>query len=344
MLIEKIYKRKGKQGKAPRQFIQEEKAEELYVLMNNGNAWDKLLSQNGSATNSAETAAATAIIYSPSSKTLHQFINICFPEGSDSTLDTNLINYGTIGWTNDLEQHYCLGVYTLIKNTHNALDLLKPFLHDHTSKIHWLILLDWSLNDQKLWLDELSNTFSKIKQLNDDNEFSIWCLNSSEILNLQRNTTAWQSVHIDFILQTLRSFCYFNDSSLFYICEDRAEEEEEEAQRLKYQEVLKHFVEDKDMKDYIEMAKRSRISIPKGCDSIGLIKTIDERFEPAEVEEEHFLARYMDFIPAMDEIRENRKTCIDIDLDELYPLETFKVNIQEELGNMFTKYRENSRI
>lgn len=312
--------------------------------MDNCNAWDKLLSQNESTINSTETATITAIIYSPSSKTLHQFINICFPEGSNSILDTTLINYATIGWTNDLKENYSVDVYTLIRNTDDALDLLKPFLQEHSSKVRWLILLDWTLNDQKLWLNELSYAFNKIKQLNDDNEFSVWCLNSGEILNLQRNTTVWQSVHIDFILQTLRSFCYFNDSSLFYICEDHTEEKREEAQRLKYQELLKHFCEDRDMKDHIEMVKRSQILIPKGCDSIGLIKTVDERFEPTEVKEQHFLARYMDFIPTIDKIREDRKTTSGIDLDKLYPLEVFKVNIQEELGKMFAKYRENSRI
>ncbi|CAI4035766.1 hypothetical protein SMKI_13G4180 [Saccharomyces mikatae IFO 1815] len=312
--------------------------------MNNGYAWDELLAQSKSVINNKESEGTTAVIYSPSSKTLHQFINTCFPEGTNSILDTDLINYATINWTNNLEQSYCSNVYTLVKNTRGTLDLLKPFLQEHASKIHWLILLDWSLNDQKLWLNELSSTFSEIKQLNDNNEFSIWCLNSNEIINLQRNTTAWQSVHIDFILQTLRSFCYLNDSSLFYICEDRTEEEDEEIERVKYPEVLKHFIEGRDMKEYVEMVKRSRISIPKGCDSIGLIKTIDERFEPTVVGEDLFLARYIDFIPEMDEITDNKKTCTVTDLDKLYPLDAFRVNIQEELGKMFTKQKENSKI
>ncbi|KOG97628.1 dynein light intermediate chain [Saccharomyces eubayanus] len=306
------------------------------------NAWDKLLAQNEPVANAKETFETTVIIYSPSRKTLQQFTTICFPEGTSPALDTSLINYATIGWTSDSDQCYTVDVYTLIKNSADTLDLLKPFLQEPTSKVHWLILLDWSLNDQKLWLNELFGTFNKIKQLNDNNNISLWCLNSSEIFNLQRNTTAWQSAHIDFILQTLRSFCHFNESSLIYVDEDSSEDEEEETQKLRYQEILKRIIEGRDIKRYIEMVKRSRIVIPKGCDSIGLIKTIDERFEPSELGDDQFLDKYTDFVPAIDVIRDNGKPCYD--LDKLHPLSSFQVDIQEELGKMFAKHRESSKV
>ncbi|CAI4048961.1 hypothetical protein SKDZ_13G4260 [Saccharomyces kudriavzevii ZP591] len=309
-----------------------------------GNAWDELLAQSEPVTNTKGTVATTAVIHSLSSKTLHQFTTLCFPEGTSSLLDTKLVNFATIGWTNDLEQHCSLDVYTLIKNGPDALNLLKPFLQERSSRIHWLILLDWSSNDQQLWLGELFSTFSSIKQLSDDNEFSVWCLNSDKIFSLQRNTTVWQSAHIDFVLQSLRSFCYFNDSSLFYIDEHRNEEEDEKALGLKYQEILKHAVEGRDMEDYIEMVKRSRISIPKGCDSIGLIKTIDERFEPTEVEDVQFMTRYTNFVPTTDGIKDGREIYNFYDLNEAQSLTSFQVNIQEELGKMFMKHRKNSKI
>ena len=109
------------------------------------NAWDKLLAQNESVANAEETIETTLVIYSPSSRTLHQFTTICFPEGTSPALDTNLINYATIGWTSDLDQQYTLDVYTVIKNSTGTLDLLRPFLQKPTSKVHWLILLDLSL-------------------------------------------------------------------------------------------------------------------------------------------------------------------------------------------------------
>ncbi|CAI4050440.1 hypothetical protein SUVZ_13G4300 [Saccharomyces uvarum] len=306
------------------------------------NAWDKLLAQNESVVNAEETFETTVVIYSPSGRTLHQFTTVCFPEGTSPALDTDLINYATIGWTSDLDQCYTLDVYTLIKNSADTLDLIRPFLEKPTSKVHWLILLDWSLNDQKLWLSELFGTFNKIKQLNDNNDLSVWCLNSSEIFNLQRNTTAWQSAHIDFILQTLRSFCHFNESSLIYVDEDSSEEEEEETQKLRYQEILKGIIEGKDMKRHLEMVKRSKIVIPKGYDSIGLIKTIDERFEPSEVGDDQFVDKYTDFVPAMDVIRDSGKSYND--LDKLHPLSSFQVDIQEELGKMFVKHRKSSKV
>lgn len=267
-------------------------------------AWDELLEKL--YIERTKSVVNTTVVFSAFNlESLQNCQKYCFPD--DCKVD-NLMSMVSYKRTENykflknseelgLVKNSILDIYTnLIEfENYDSLAYLKCLLpkNEGSMNIKWCVILDWAIADQRRWLGYLRGYTERLESLGFNmvnNKVCIICLHSEKIYDLQRLTTSWSSSHIDFIQQTLRSFCLYKRCSLLYI--DNGELSNEELKDV-FNEVV---IVGKFHK--LEMVASSRICISEGSDSIGLIQTLNETFDPTEVMTDEFqYAKYENKIP-----------------------------------------------
>ncbi|CAL9733769.1 cytoplasmic dynein intermediate light chain Dyn3p [Monosporozyma servazzii] len=136
---------------------------------------------------------------------------------------------------------------------------------EEKENIRWLILLDWSIYDQQLWLEHVE---ACSKQLEEYPIKTVLCMNSEYIYEIQKNVPSWYSYHIDYIQQALRWLCLSQGFNLLYT----------ESKQDNFSTLLPKYVSNMFEEQDVEMVKTTKLLIPKGYDSLNLIKTLDDTF------------------------------------------------------------------
>lgn len=236
--------------------------------MTDNNVWDTLITKQS---DSPDPISLVIIFrHVDSLNSFQQHFNL------QTSIDENeFIKYHHTNIENiQLDLYYCL-----YNDEINTIDLIKPLLKDTpTTQIHWLILLDWSIYDQQLWLKHIISCFDIIKEYSNK---TLFVINTDHIYKIQQNVPIWYSFHIDYIQQTLRLYAMRNNADLIYT-------NSTSSQSL-LQSLITHSFTNQD----VEMAKTTTILIPNGHDSLPLIKTLDGNFNP----EECTVTKYEQVIP-----------------------------------------------
>lgn len=146
--------------------------------------------------------------------------------------------------------------------------------------IRWLILLDWSIYDQQLWFEHLVTCS---KQLEEYPIKTVLCMNSDYIYEIQKNVPSWYSYHIDYMQQALRWHCLNHGFNLLYT----------ESKQDNFNSLLSKYVSNTFEEEDVEMAKTTKLLIPKGSDSLNLIKILDDSFN----ENECCVEKFREVIP-----------------------------------------------
>ncbi|QLQ77795.1 hypothetical protein HG537_0A00420 [Torulaspora globosa] len=308
-------------------------------------SWELLAKRLGSKTETR--SKKTAIVCAPTVESLKQFEVRCLPNGCNFTNTTmSVLGFSTaeieIG-TRDRSgrQVLELDAYAIsFPITAFALEYLKAFvnLKSPDYSVSWFLVLDWTMSNQRFWLQEL---ISSIELLSSNGAcipaglMTICCLNTDHIYTWQKNTTQWLPDHVEHIQQALRSICLLKKCSLFYY------------PTLSPSSVLSDF--DKDVALNVLLGKldsipadlvsTSKLRIPWGCDSIGLIKTVSESFEPSQVLTNEFKEKFGTFIP--------RVIASSAHNDEM-PLEQesigpYKIDVQHELQKIYDQVQKHIR-
>lgn len=168
----------------------------------------------------------------------------------------------------------------------NCISLVKPLL-SNANNIHWLILLDWSIYDQQLWLEHTDNCLKEIG--NEGPRRTVLAINSEHIYEIQKDIPLWYSYHIDYIQQALRWYCLQNGNGSQGCDIIYTESKEEELGML-----FKKLLTNRFTKEDIEMAQTTKLLIPTGHDKLSLIKALDDTFN----EKQCTLQKFKEVVPA----------------------------------------------
>ncbi|GAV53805.1 hypothetical protein ZYGR_0AK03070 [Zygosaccharomyces rouxii] len=307
------------------------------------NSWSELLKENDRKETSWKRIA---VICAPTIETLRCFEKTFLSRGcmlSNQSMYSigfgfDSLNDGIMG--NRLID--CELYSVLFPLQENSLKCLESFVDVKSTAIKWWFLLDWSLEDQKFWLRKLIKSLDTLKAANANltaGSVTINCLNTDQIYTKQKNTTAWHSNHVEFLQQSLRSFSFLEKCSLIY--SDPKDPTTSNTQLFgqlladNYREIQADFV------------SATKILIPFGSDTPGLIKTLDESFEPLQVLEKGFIAqRFEKFIPGEnlegeEETEDEKEDDEDIHYDIDHP---YSVDVQQSLSKLYEKGKQRFTI
>ncbi|GCE97647.1 dynein light intermediate chain [Zygosaccharomyces mellis] len=223
-----------------------------------------------------------------------------------------------------------------------SLECLKSFVDLKSTAIKWWFLLDWRLDDQKFWLSNLIRSLEVLRVANSNltaGSVTICCLNTDQIYTKQKSTTTWNSNHVEFLQQSLRSFAFLERCSLVYSDPN----DSTRSGTLLFGQLLA----DNYREIQADFVSATKILVPYGSDTPGLIKALDESFEPLQVLEQGFITqKFEKFIPGekleADEDKEKEDINdenIQSDLDH-----TYNVDVQQELSNLYEKSKQQFTI
>ncbi|CAR27811.1 hypothetical protein ZYGR_0N02970 [Zygosaccharomyces rouxii] len=307
------------------------------------NSWSELLKEND---RNETTWKRTVVICSPTIETLRSFEKTFLPSNCGlSNQSMHSIGFGFDSLRDGIMGNTlvnCELYSVLFPLQETSLECLKSFVDVKSSTIKWWFLLDWSLNDQKFWLAKLIKSLETLKAANVNltaGSITISCLNTDHIYAKQKNTTTWHSNHVEFLQQSLRSFSFLEKCSLVY-------SDPNDSTRSGTQ-LFGQLIADNYREIQADFASATKILIPYGSDTPGLIKTLDESFEPLQVLEQIFITqRFEEFIPGEklegdQEKEEEEEDDEDVHYDIDHP---YSVDIQQELSNLYEKGKQRFTI
>ncbi|CDH10728.1 uncharacterized protein ZBAI_02514 [Zygosaccharomyces bailii ISA1307] len=294
------------------------------------NSWLELLSQNAQRKESKH--GCVVVIAAPTIETLRVFEKWFLPQNcSFNNKSIDLLGYTSYNLQSADADDATIELYSLkFPLSRNKIQYLEAFLDVQSAKIKWYFLLDWGLSDQIYWLRQLSESIDTLKNEQVSlmaGSITVVCLNSDHIYFKLRNTTEWHSNHVEFLQQSLRSFCLLKKCSLIY-----SDSSDLETSRL---QVFTKLLFDNYRGIQTDFVSTCKLLIPYGSDTVGLIKTLDETFDPSEVLDGDFIAqRYEKMIPGpkmsdlqgLEGIGENSP----FDLDHPYT-----VDVQQKLSELY---------
>lgn len=272
------------------------------------------------------------VIAAPTIETLRVFEKRFLPQNcSFNNKSIDLLGYTSCNLQSEEADNANIELYSLkFPLSRNKIQYLEAFLDVQSAKIKWWFLLDWGLSDQIHWLRQLSESIDTLKNEQASlmaGSITVACLNSDQIYFKLRNTTEWHSNHVEFLQQSLRSFCLLKKCSLIY-----SDSSDSETSRL---QVFIKLLFDNYRGIQTEFVNTCKLLIPYGSDTEGLIKTLDDTFDPSEVLDGDFMAqRYEKMIPrpkmsdlqGLEDIEENSP----FDLEHPYT-----VDVQQKLSELY---------
>lgn len=305
-------------------------------------AWELLAERLGSKTETR--SRKTAIICAPTVESLKQFEARCLPNGcnfSNSTMSVLGFSAAEVelGGTNKSRREVLeLEAYAIsfpIKEF--ALEYLKAFVNLKSPgdySISWFLILDWTMSNQRFWLKELILSIDLLSSNGaciPAGSITICCLNTDHIYTWQKNTTQWLPEHVEHIQQALRSLCLLKKCSLFYY------------PTVSTPPLLSNFDKETALNVLLgkldsipaDLVSTSELRIPWGCDSIGLIKTVSESYEPSEVLTNEFKENFEAFIP-----RVTASAHSDDMPAELESIAPYKIDVQHELHKIYLQVQK----
>lgn len=281
------------------------------------------------------------IVCAPNVESSRQFEARFLPTGVQTLNETlNVLGFDAtsleVRTSNGRLEHFLdLDVYTIpfpVKG--RSIECLRAFvkLEDHQNyDIHYFFLLDWSMSNQRTWLRQLNSSVQLLQDAGSDvsqGSITVCCMNTEHIYTWQKNTAQWLPRHVEFVQQSVRSFCLLKECSLLY-CTSLANSEKEKTDQTVFVDIVSgdfsHIMAD--------LVNPSKLLIPFGSDSIGLIKTVCDSFDPIRVLEEEFICeKFETFVPTLDDSSLRDEAPSNLDL-----LTPYKVDIQQELAKIYHK-------
>lgn len=307
------------------------------------NPWKLLAEQLGS--NEETHDKKTVIICAPNVESLKQFEARYLPAGCkfiNSSVDV-------LGFTSTevevdaTDKSGCeileLDAYTVsFPLTSVALEYLNAMVelkNGDDCNLHWVFLLDWSMSNQRLWLQELISSIDLLSNSGigiPAGTITACCVNTENIYTWQKNTTQWLAQHVDFIQQSLRSFCLLKRCSLLYCTTLQPSSPPSDIDK----EVFLNILIGKFESVPTDLVSASELRVPWGSDSVGLIKTVSESFEPSQVLTKEFINKYRSFIPnVMAHAIQHNETPV-----EPKRIEPFNVDVQHELSKIYQQVQQ----
>ncbi|AET40382.1 dynein light intermediate chain Ecym_5647 [Eremothecium cymbalariae DBVPG len=253
--------------------------------MTSNNAWSKLLEENGELID--HCLVQTYVVCCKNKDTLNQFLSQCWQlEDAKKTTNLEPLGYFTKVITNEDETIRLNIYYAKSSLEQQTMTYLKVFFNEvETAQIRWIFLLDWLVDDKRLWLRQLCQSMSAIQD-EDIKRYQVSSvvvmLNSSHILQLERNTMVWNSRRLDLMHQSIRSVCLNYGASLLTLDYDKINKDDI-AQ-------IRNLIMGREYTKGIEMLSLHNLFIPYGTDSAGKICTIAADFPVSSVTDEEFIA------------------------------------------------------
>lgn len=288
-----------------------------------------------------------AVICAPTIETLRDFEKTFLPpECTLSNQSMSSIGFGFNSLHNGDTMGNRLVNYelysTLFPLEDYSLKCLESFIDLKSTSVKWWFLLDWNLDDQKYWLRKLIRSLDALKAANANltaGSITISCLNTDQIYTKQKTTTVWHSTHIEFLQQSLRSFSFLKKCSLIY-------SDPNDSIRSGVQ-LFNQLLNDNYREIQADFVTGTKILIPYGSDTPGLIKTLDESFEPLQVLKEEFVAqRFEKLIPGEkldtdEDEDEGRNEKENDDDDACYDIHhPYIVDVQQELSKLYERGKQ----
>lgn len=298
-----------------------------------GNSWKELLNEESRA--DLSSSKTVVVICSPTVETQRKFEKHYLPNGCEMKNESMLLlgfTSFTVADVNLKGNEHNWDIYSVRFPVNNsAIALLEAVLdkQSETKLIKWCFLFDWEMSNQKTWLRQLTSSYDMLRQSAfklSEGSINVLCLSAEQIYTKQKYTTEWHSQHIELIQQALRSFCLLKKCSLVYTDSTSAGTGEE-----------KHLFINLVSKNYKEISpvfvNPTRIVIPCGSDTVGLIKTLNQAFDPSDVLNEDFIRDdYEKVIPdiTIKIVAQHKSRCDGS--DSQLP---FSVDVQEELSKLY---------
>ncbi|CCF60034.1 hypothetical protein KAFR_0I02550 [Kazachstania africana CBS 2517] len=248
--------------------------------------WTELI--NKTRRKDDDTSGKTIIVCCPSKDTMYEFQKKYYPTELQESIDekpTTQLQFHYIMDTSrsediDRSPHGIVNIYSMVSPVeHSTLSLLHPIIEQIRGNVQLCVVLDWSKNSQRSWLRYLNDMFKELQVFESLMQLHVICVNSNVIWELQRSSTSWNTRLIGFVQQSLRSFCLEKNGSLYFLQENGTID------------ILTDIIHENTHDDTrIEMIDISKTFIPSGSDSFGLIKTIDDTFDPSIATTDEFIA------------------------------------------------------
>ncbi|SCU86734.1 LANO_0C09032g1_1 [Lachancea nothofagi CBS 11611] len=228
----------------------------------------------------------------------------------------------------DIAEELVVHIYTVAwPLTATVVDLLSIFVNSEISGVRWVFLLDWLEGNHKSWLRGLCESFELLRHklgrnLEELDFCSVVGLHAQNCTNMELTSPHWNSLKMEFMNQTLRSFALIKHASLLSL------EEETPAERLL--EVCKIVLgqESSQEPEYITMSK---LFVPQGSDSARKIKTMGEEFPVTQIEQETFIGgQFERIIPG-----EMMTPSTDLLSEEEPVINLKEVDVQKELADVY---------
>ncbi|AAS54158.1 AGL333Wp [Eremothecium gossypii ATCC 10895] len=252
--------------------------------MSSGNIWKQLLEENSEQLDQSTTE--TYVVCCENEDSLNQFLQQCWQiDEGEKVTNLEPLGFFTKVVSRD-EENLRLNVY-YAKSPLDAqtLQFLGVFLRQmETSQIRWIFLLDWLLDDKRLWLRQLRNSWAALEEAQVapfPGGAVVVVLNPSHVTQLERNTMVWNSRRLDLVHQTLRAACLNTGSALVTLDPNTAREDVMHICAL-----LAGLPTSRP----VAMLSLQSLFIPHGADSIGKICTIAPEFPVATVFDNDFVS------------------------------------------------------
>lgn len=293
------------------------------------NSWLELLKQTDEC---KLTPSCVVVIAAPTIETLRAFERSFLPQNcSFNNKSMDLVGFTSNKFRESDGHDKTIELYSvLFPLTEEKMRFLEAFVDITTVNIKWWFLLDWALSSQRTWLRDLNDSMNILKS-EDANllagSITTTCLNTDHIYFKLRNTTEWHSSHVEFLQQSLRSFCLLKKCSLIYADPD--------ASGTSGQQVFIKLLFDNYREIQAEFVSACKILIPYGSDTYGLIKTLDDTFEPSKVVEDTFISqKYEKIIPGPKyvSLQETEDIEADGNFDRDHP---YYVDVQQKLSELY---------
>lgn len=310
-----------------------------------GNSWRELLNQE--SRNDLSSSKTVLVICSPTVETQRKFEKHYLPQGCEMKNESMLLLGFTSATFKDVnskgKKHHIIDmdIYSVRSPVDKSvIALLRASLgiQAETTLIKWCFLFDWEMSNQKTWLRQLSSSYDMLRGSGfklSEGSINVICLSADQIYIKQKYTTEWHSQHIELIQQTLRSFCLLKKCSLLYTDSTSAGTDDE-----------KHLFMNLVSKNYREITpifvNPTRIIIPYGSDTVGLIKTLNDTFDPSNVLNEEFISEdYEKVIPdsTIKNVMQQTNRC---DGSEVHL--PFSVDVQEKLSKLYHFSQKSSTL
>lgn len=299
------------------------------------NIWNDLLDANRPTPSENET---TIIISAQTSSVLKTCMKLIFGISlNDVTLDTVSYTCKVVPNMTKNGDPITLHIYTVaLPLSEPILDSLRIFFDGNSTAYKWVFLLDWVHSDKKTWIKDLYTSFTILEDNNmhwvTEGSCSVICGNAEHIQYLERVSPHWNSYKIEFVTQTLRSFCLLKACGLFSLSEGMNDQFALEILRILLAE------ERIRPSEFIELES---LFIPYRSDSVGKIKTLNEEFPVNEVLSQLFIKeKYENIVPGevtkSQDDEDTSSPSISHDLK-------FEVDVQKELAALYEKQKVSMR-